>query len=166
MPNLYAWGVGSRLVTIWGSAYIKVRQEEEFTLADAATVAGATTLTAFILTPKWSNSVLGWSVRAVVTNPLVQALTAITVTGALVSKAIDPKDGLDNYLGFITGGVLGERDPNYFTGDTNDSGYFNVPQNARRIAMDKAPKNISLLSKGIVWFQDLANQSNEYDDTH
>lgn len=170
MFALYPWGIGSRLATIWGITYVKVRSEEEFTVSDGVYIGSSIVGTAFILKPNWSNAVLNFGVRAIVTNPVVQAVTAITVTGAVVSVAIDPEDGLDNYLGFITGGMLGEREPNYFSGDPNNSGYFNIPKNFDTIVKPKAVKQsartTSWISRGINWIQNLNDESSEFDDTH
>lgn len=166
MPSLYSWGVGSRLATMWTTIFVKVRANEGVSVSDAVAIGYGIVRTTFLLTPKWSNRALGFTVRAVVTNPTVIAVSAIAATGAVVSVKIDPQNGLDNYLGFVTGGILGDRDPSYLSGDPNDSGYFNVPENSKRIARDRAPKNIDLLSRGVVWFQNLADESNEYDDTH
>ena len=87
----------------------------------------------------------GWAVRTtsafVVSNPVTATVTYAYVAGAITSDAIDPEEGLDNYLGFTTGGEYGNQ-PNYVTGDANDSGYFNVVRNFSNILKAKrAAKN-------------------------
>jgi hypothetical protein len=49
--------------------------------------------------------------------------------GVAVSSRIDEEHGVENFIGFTTGGVYGESDIHYLTGDAMDSGYFNVPKN-------------------------------------
>jgi len=82
----------------------------------------------------------GWSIRyvggVVVANPITAVAAYSYLGGAIVSDAIDPEEGLDNYVGFTTGGVFGNQ-PNYVTGDANDSGYFNVVQNFANILKAK-----------------------------
>lgn len=81
----------------------------------------------------------GWSLRWLLT-PLVNPVTATVAyayaAGAITSDAIDPDEGLPNYVGFTTGGYYGNS-PNYLTGDANDSGYFNVVQNFANILKAK-----------------------------
>lgn len=160
-----AWSRGSRLVGIWTTAYIKVRADEEFTASDAVAIGAAGVYTGFVLAPTWSSSLHGGLVRAIVTSPYAQAVAIPIAVGAGASILIDREDGLDNYLGFITGGELGERSPNYFNTDSNDSGYFNVPRNFKRIAMDRRSRNTSLLTRGILFWQSLGN-SYAGDDVH
>jgi hypothetical protein len=83
----------------------------------------------------------GWGIKRLLiaaANPFTLTVTYAYVAGAIASDAIDPDEGLDNYLGFTTGGTYGNQ-PNYFSGDANDSGYFNVVQNLSTIlqARDK-----------------------------
>jgi hypothetical protein len=69
---------------------------------------------------------------AAATSPVGVAVitsAAIYTTGAVVSSKIDPVSGVDNYIGFTTGGNYGESDIHYWSGDANDTGYFNVPEN-------------------------------------
>jgi hypothetical protein len=68
------------------------------------------------------------------------------VVGAVVSDAIDEDEGYDNYTGFISGGTWpGSNDPNYLTGDPNDSGYFNVVKNFDTVASTQP------LSRALTW---------------
>jgi hypothetical protein len=67
----------------------------------------------------------GWGLLS---NPYFMAAAVPVVTGGVISYAIDPEEGLDNYSGFITTGEMGNN-PNYWDSDENDSGYFNVHQN-------------------------------------
>jgi hypothetical protein len=66
------------------------------------------------------------------TSPLGLALigsAALWAGGAVVSNKIDPIHGVSNYVGFTTGGKYGESEIHYWSGDANDTGYFNVPEN-------------------------------------
>ena len=82
----------------------------------------------------------GWGLRTVggvvVAHPITAVVTYSYVAGGITSDAIDPDQGLGNYLGFTTGGGTGNQ-PNYLTGDANNSGYFNVVQNFANILKAK-----------------------------
>tara|TARA_R110000803_G_C11932453_1_gene315599 strand:+ start:46 stop:546 length:501 start_codon:yes stop_codon:yes gene_type:complete len=166
MASSLAWSRGSRLVGIWSTAYIAVRADEEFTFSDVVTIGAAGVYSAFVLTPTWSGRIHGNAVRVIVTSPYVQAVVIPVAIGAGASILIDKENGLDNYLGFITGGTVGERSPNYWNTDSNQSGYFNVPKNVDTVATKQAPRNISLLTRGILWWQSLGNTYVDGDDTH
>jgi hypothetical protein len=155
MASNAAWGKGSGLVFLWSQAANEVRKD----LKDDGKVgprsvlawAGATIGTAFILNPGWANGVRGSLTRATfwftvnatraIVLPIIGVATSApglaviipAVTGAIVSDIIDEEEGLDNYTGFVTAGIIG-NDPNYLTGDPNDSGYFNVVKNFKTVA--------------------------------
>lgn len=82
----------------------------------------------------------GWGLRVIaaplVANPVTVTVTYAYVAGAITADAMDPEQGLDNYLGFTSGGQYGNN-PNYLRGDANDSGYFNVVQNFANILKAK-----------------------------
>ena len=61
-------------------------------------------------------------------NPVTATITAAYLAGLGLSKWIDPEEGVDNYHGFMTGGLTGNA-PNYWGGDQNNSGYFNMGLN-------------------------------------
>jgi hypothetical protein len=154
MASNLAWGRGGRLATAWAYAANEVRKDMKdgkpgVRSIYAIGVAGSAT--AFILNPAWSTKVYGSFLRqtfwftaratAAIALPIVgvatsaQGLAVIipVVVGAVVSDAIDEDEGLDNYTGFLTAGIIG-NDPNYLTGDPNDSGYFNVVKNFKTVA--------------------------------
>ena len=165
MASNLAWGKGTGLVGAWAHAANEVRVDSKdgklgVRSIYAITVAGAST--AFILNPSWSRGLQGrfikqtfwFTVRATaaISLPIVGLATSAyglaaiipVVTGAVVSNVIDEEEGLDNYLGFITGGTVG-NEPNYFTGDPNDSGYFNVPRNFETVAESQP------LTRALTW---------------
>jgi len=81
----------------------------------------------------------GWGIRWMLTplaNPVTATVTYAYVAGAITADAIDPDQGVDNYLGFTSGGMYGNN-PNYLSGDGNDSGYFNIVQNFANILKAK-----------------------------
>ena len=123
----------AKLTWIWSWVLWDVNQEEDDWFSDTVSITGGVVGTAFILNPNFTFSVTGAATRAVLTNPVVQAVTAAAITGAIVSNEIDPDSGFDNYVGFITGGQVGTKDIHYFSGDPNDSGYFNVGRNLQII---------------------------------
>jgi hypothetical protein len=168
MASNAAWGKGAGLVFLWSQAANEVRKD----LKDDGKVgprsvlawAGATIGTAFILNPGWANGVRGSLARAtfwftvnatraialpiigVATSAEGLALIIPVVVGAVVSDAIDEEEGFDNYTGFISGGTWpGSNDPNYLTGDPNDSGYFNVPKNLETITSSQP------LTRALTW---------------
>jgi len=132
----------AKLGWIWSWVLWDITEEEDDWFSDALTITGGTIATVFILNPTFSFTVTGVATRAVITNPVVQAVTAAVITGAIVSNEIDPDSGLDNYIGFLTAGKLDQHfgigtareDIHYYSGDPNDSGYFNVPRNVEIIA--------------------------------
>jgi hypothetical protein len=85
---------------------------------------------------RWGSRFFRTGVAFVGANPVTAVVTYAYVAGAITSDAIDPEEGLDNYIGFTTGGAHGNQ-PNYVTGDANDSGYFNVVQNFANILKAK-----------------------------
>jgi len=141
-------GRGAKLAWVWGWVLWDVTEDEGDYFTDTLSVGGGLIATAFITNPAWTFSVTGAVTRAVLTNPVVQAITAAFVTGAIVSDKIDPESGFDNYVGFIFGGKLNQHfgigtpieDIHYFSGDANDSGYFNVLRNAELIGEHYGPK--------------------------
>ena len=74
------------------------------------------------------NAGIGWGLRATLFSSYGLAAGVPLAIGAGVSYAIDPEEGVDNYTGFLSDGTWG-NDPNYMSGDPNNSGYFNVHQN-------------------------------------
>tara|TARA_R110000751_G_scaffold98978_2_gene192320 strand:- start:196 stop:744 length:549 start_codon:yes stop_codon:yes gene_type:complete len=153
MASYLAWGRGARLGGIWTTGFLIVKEDYDddgklgvqFALAISAVVAR----TAFILTPTWATRAYGWTIVnaarylaapavratiAVVTNPYVAAAAVPIAVGGIISYAVDPEDGLNNYAGFITGGIVGEDQINYWDTDDNDSGYFNMKKNFETIA--------------------------------
>ena len=85
---------------------------------------------------KWGSRTFRTGGAIVMANPATIVVTYAYVAGAITSDAIDPDEGLDNYLGFTSGGEFGNQ-PNYVTGDANDSGYFNVVRNFANILKAK-----------------------------
>ena len=87
-----------------------------------------------------SQGLKGWGFRGLLTgagrllmnNPVTAGITAVLIGGYVHSQFIDPEEGGDNYLGFLTGGDYG-NDPNYWDTDENNSGYFNVGQNTANV---------------------------------
>jgi len=67
----------------------------------------------------------GWGIRMTLLSPAGLAVVVPVIVGGGVSYAIDEEDGLDNYGGFISGGLVG-NEPNY-------SDYFNVYENVKTI---------------------------------
>jgi hypothetical protein len=165
MASNAAWGKGTGLTFVWGHAVNEVRKDMKdgkpgVRSIYAIGVAGAST--AFILNPNWANGVRGSVARATfwftvnatryIALPIVgvatsaQGLAVIVpvVVGAVVSDIIDEEEGFDNYTGFLTAGIIG-NDPNYLTGDPNDSGYFNVVKNFDTVASTQP------LSRALTW---------------
>jgi hypothetical protein len=165
MASNLAWGRGGRLTTAWAFAANEVRKDlkdGKVGPRSVLAVGGASLGTAFILNPSWSTKVYGSFLRqtfwftaratAAIALPIVgvatsaQGLAVIipVVVGAVVSDIIDEEEGFDNYTGFLTAGNIG-NDPNYLTGDSNDSGYFNVVQNFKTVAGSQP------LTRGLTW---------------
>ena len=97
------WGKGTRLSLIWAFTYRKLsRSKDKYSRSNALTLAGAITASSFVLFPVTSTKAIGWTARAVVTNPYAQAAYVPYIAGAVVSAAIDPEDGVSNYVGFTT----------------------------------------------------------------
>ena len=126
-------GKGFKLFTIWSAVWYANTRKDDDPILDALRTSGGVLSTAALLNPQLTFGVTGWGVRAVLTHPVTQGVTAAVVAGALISNEIDPDSGLSNYVGFITGGEFGEEDIHYFSGDPNDSGYFNVGRNVQII---------------------------------
>lgn len=133
-------GRGAKLLWVWGWVAWDVTEEEGDWYSDTISIASGIVATSFILNPAWSMNLTGAGVRLVITNPVVQAVTAAVITGAIISNEIDEESGLDNYVGFITGGNRGTEDIHYYSGDANDSGYFNVLRNAEIVGQHYGPK--------------------------
>ena len=133
-------GKGARLAWVWGWVAWQVTDEEGDWLSDSLAIGSGLIATSFILNPTLSTSLTGAAVRPIITNPVVQAVTATVITGAIVSTVIDPESGFDNYVGFITGGNRGTEDIHYYSGDANDSGYFNVARNSEILRDHYGPK--------------------------
>jgi len=124
-----AWGRGGKLAWVWGFVYWDVKEEEGDWISDTISILGGLVTTSFMLAPQFTYGTAGILTRAIVTNPVAQIITGAAVTGAIVSNEIDPESGLDNYVGFISGGEFGEENINYWNTDENNSGYFNVGKN-------------------------------------
>jgi len=124
-----AWGRGGKLAWVWGVVYWDVKEEEGDWISDSIAILGGLVTTSFMLAPRITYGTAGIVTRAIVTNPIAQIVTGAVVSGAIVSNELDPDRGYDNYIGFISGGEVGEPDINYWSGDPNDSGYFNIPKN-------------------------------------
>lgn len=78
----------------------------------------------------------GWSFKHLVAplfNPVTLTITYAYVAGAITAKTIDPDEGLDNYVGFTTGGEFGNT-PNY-------GAYFNVYDNISTIVSARSNTN-------------------------
>lgn len=78
----------------------------------------------------------GWSMRHLVAplfNPVTLTITYAYVAGAITAKTIDPDEGLDNYVGFTTGGEFGNT-PDY-------GAYFNVYDNISTIVSARSNTN-------------------------
>jgi len=132
MASLTMWGRGTRLSLIWAFTYQKLnRSKDKYSRSNALTVAGAITASGFVLFPVTSTQLVGWTARGFFASPYAQAFYVPYVAGIGISAAIDPKEGISNYLGFTTGGFIGEESPNYWNTDENNSGYFNVPRNLK-----------------------------------
>ena len=136
-------GKGFKLLTIWSSIYYANTRRDDDPIYDALRFAGGVLSTAALLNPQLTFSVTGWGVRAVLTHPVTLVGAAATVTGAIVSNEIDPVSGLDNYMGFISGGEFGEEDIHYYSGDPNDSGYFNLARNVQIIGTHYYNKTVT-----------------------
>jgi len=74
----------------------------------------------------------GWVIVQGIKNPTTLTITYAFLAGAYTSSVIDEEEGEANYWGFVSGGWFG-NDPNYLTGDENNSGYFNVLGNVSTI---------------------------------
>jgi hypothetical protein len=164
MASYLAWGRGARLGGIWTTGFLIVKDDYDDdgkpgvkTIVAIALVAKET---AFVLTPFWASRAYGWTIVnaarylaapvgrgliAVVTNPYVAAAAVPIAVGGIISYAIDPENGLNNYAGFITGGMVGEDEPNYWDTDANDSGYFNIPKNFETVAESQP------LTRALTW---------------
>jgi hypothetical protein len=130
--SLTMWGRGTRVSLIWAFTYRKLSRSKDITsVSNAYTLAGAITATYFVLAPITSTKIVGWGARGFIMSPYAQAFYIPYLAGIGISALVDPKKGIDNYLGFTTGGFLGEQDINYWNTDPNDSGYFNVPKNLK-----------------------------------
>jgi len=136
-------GKGFKLVTIWSSIYYANTRKDDDPILDALRFSGGVLSTAALLNPQLTFSVTGWAVRAVLTHPVTLVGAAATATGAIVSNEIDPVSGLDNYIGFISGGEFGEEDIHYYSGDPNDSGYFNLARNVQIIGTHYYNKTVT-----------------------
>ena len=136
-------GKGFKLVTIWSSIYYANTRKDDDPILDALRFSGGVLSTAALLNPQLTFSVTGWAVRAVLTHPVTLVGAAATATGAIVSNEIDPVSGLDNYIGFISGGEFSEEDIHYYSGDPNDSGYFNLARNVQIIGTHYYNKTIT-----------------------
>jgi hypothetical protein len=157
MASYLAWGRGARLGGVWTTGFLIVKNDYDddgkLGVQSALAISAVVARTAFILTPTWATRAYGWTIvnaarylaapaarltiavtTAVVTNPYVMAAAVPLAVGGIISYAVDPEDGLDNYSGFITGGLVGEDQINYWDTDANDSGYFNIKKNFETIA--------------------------------
>jgi hypothetical protein len=133
-------GRGAKIAWVWGWVLWDVTEEEGDWFSDALSITSGIIATSFITNPALTFNATGIVTRAIISNPVVQAITVATVTGAIISDQIDPENGFDNYVGFITGGNRGTEDIHYYSGDANDSGYFNVLRNAEIIGEHYGPK--------------------------
>jgi len=153
MVSNFNLGRGGKIALIWTFAIREITKDKnsgpwELT-KDVFVGSGAALSTAFILQPHLAYSAVGWGMRNAGRLALAGAQTtagatvltvgAIYAGGAVVSYAIDPVSGVDNFVGFTTGGTYGEGDINYFSGGPNDSGYFNIPKNLSIIGQHYGP---------------------------
>ena len=186
MASNLAWGQGARLAPKWttGFGIIAYDLYDDGKLGWKSGVAAGFLIrdTAFILRPGWSTSTYGTIVRhaaqytgvlvragarlglTVVTNPYVLAVAVPVVAGGIISVAIDPEDGLNNFSGFITGGLVGEDTPNYWDTDANDSGYFNIPKNFETVAESQPLTRaltwtISETNKKVNWWESFVSEN-------
>jgi len=127
--------------------YYQVNQEEGDTINDAWEIAKFTAGTVFLFLPEIrfvgpavTESVLNaagrlaWAAAKSPVGIALQASAILYIGGGLLANKIDPVSGVDRYIGFTTGGIYGEQDINYWSGDANDTGYFNAPENISIIA--------------------------------
>lgn len=153
MVSNFNLGRAGKIGLIWAFAIREVRKDKDSSpvgiAKDALVLSGAALSTAFILQPQIAYSGVGWGMRYAGTLALAAAqtpagattiaVTAIYAGGLAASQAIDPVSGVDNFVGFTSGGTYGEQDIHYLTGDANDSGYFNIPKNLSIIGKHYMP---------------------------
>jgi len=134
--------------------YLAVTDEEDDPISDAMAIGTAALATGFILNPQLTFGVTGWGVRAIASHPVTIAAASAAVVGGVIAHKIDPGSGLTNYVGFITGGNFGEEDVHYFSGDPNDSGYFNLGRNIQIIGQHHWDKTVEGYSKKLDTLQE------------
>jgi hypothetical protein len=81
--------------------YDTVSEEEGDTVSDSIDTLQWLATIGIIWTPGLDMAVLGWTARSLL-NPVSVALIVPVVTGGVISYYIDGKDGVDNYVDFIT----------------------------------------------------------------
>jgi len=120
----------------WSAAwtYQSVTEEKGDTLSDAIDITSFVIGSYFIFAPfradaalaSWTLSRAGLLARGILMNPYAQAAYVPYVAGLAASKVIDPVSGVDNFLGFTTGGALGNPGASPMAAG-ND--YFNFSKN-------------------------------------
>ena len=135
-----------------------ITEEEGDYISDAWSLAQWGIGTVFIFSPGTDTKIVGWGVAnawrlgaVILRSPYAQAAYVPYVAGLVVSEAIDPVSGVENFLGFTTGGKLGNPDASP-AAPGND--YFNFSKNIGIIASHYYDKSKSS-----------ANRAEEYAQT-
>lgn len=110
--------------------------EGEYTAEDKAFMLGYATQTAWLF---GGERLLSSGLGKIAVRTFAQ-IALIYYVGKWTSQLIDPDQGKNNFHGFISAGLIGgSNDPNYWSGDQNESGYFNFPKNISTIISYEAP---------------------------
>ena len=137
MPSYTTLGRVSLFSLLTANTIRNLRKEEGDTLQDALSLAQWSIGTVFIFSPGTDAKIVGWGVAnawrlgaVIVRSPYAQAAYVPYVAGLAASEVIDPVSGVDNFLGFTTGGYLGNADASPMA-EGND--YFNFSKNIKII---------------------------------
>lgn len=121
-------------------------------LNDVLTTLGVAYGTLGIWAPEFKFGMIGRLATKAVVNPVT--IGTLPYTLSLVTSEILEKTGVitkqqaDNYQGFVTGGLIGESDINYWDTDPYGSGYFNVGKNVETIMLHYFGDEIMDLQEG------------------
>jgi len=150
MPSYTTIGRVSLFSLLTANTIRNINKEEGDYLSDAWDITKWGIGTIFIFSPGTDTKIVGWGVAnawrlgaVIVRSPYAQAAYVPYIAGLAASEVIDPVSGLDNYIGFTSGGKFGEEDIHYFSGDPNDSGYFNIGRNVQIIGTHYYNKTVT-----------------------
>lgn len=150
ITELVSWGIYTEYII----NDLGINHEGPYTEEQQEQIMGYVAATSWV----FGGGVTGRAIIGAIGWGTVGTVLGAYYVGKWSAQLIDPKQGKENYYGFLSGGTWG-NDPNYLTGDEQDTGYFNIYRNANLIISAYAtdyntppPTNLQASElKGLYW---------------